>query len=89
MPFRIFIYKKPLCDNLLRLCCWLIYSGIISSGSFIHSYLFMGLLRIENSCDCRSEERRVANDFGIKYERQEDISHLLDTLQTIYTISEN
>ena len=28
------------------------------------------------------------DDFGIKYERQEDITHLLDALKTIYKISE-
>ena len=31
----------------------------------------------------------VVNDFGIKYERQEDITHLLDALKTIYKISED
>ena len=31
----------------------------------------------------------VVDDFGIKYERQEDITHLLDALKTIYKISEN
>ena len=31
----------------------------------------------------------VADDFGIKYERQEDITHLLDALKTIYKISED
>ena len=30
----------------------------------------------------------VVDDFGIKYERQEDITHLLNTLKTIYRISE-
>ena len=31
----------------------------------------------------------VVHDFGIKYERQEDITHLLDALKTIYKISED
>ena len=30
----------------------------------------------------------VVDDFGIKYERQEDITHILDALKTIYKISE-
>ena len=30
----------------------------------------------------------VVDYFGIKYERQEDITHLLDALKTIYKISE-
>ena len=29
------------------------------------------------------------DDFGIKYERQEDITHLIDVLKTIYKISED
>ena len=31
----------------------------------------------------------VVYDFGIKYERQEDITHLLDALKAIYKISED
>ena len=31
----------------------------------------------------------VFDNFGIKYERQEDITHLLNALKTIYKISEN
>ena len=31
----------------------------------------------------------VVDDFGIKYERQEDIKHLFDALKTIYKISED
>ena len=31
----------------------------------------------------------VVDDFGIKYERQEDIKHLLDALKTIYKMSED
>ena len=31
----------------------------------------------------------VVDDFGIKYESQEDITHLLDTIKTIYKISED
>ena len=31
----------------------------------------------------------LVDDFGIKYERQEDITHLLDALKTIYKISED
>ena len=31
----------------------------------------------------------VVDDFGIKYESQEDITHLLDALKTIYKISED
>ena len=30
----------------------------------------------------------LVNDFGIKYERQEDITNLLNSLKTIYRISE-
>ena len=29
------------------------------------------------------------DDFGIKYERQEDITHILGALKTIYNISED
>ena len=29
------------------------------------------------------------NDYGIKYERQEDITHLIDALKAIYKISED
>ena len=31
----------------------------------------------------------VADEFGIKCERQEDITHILDALNTIYKISED
>ena len=31
----------------------------------------------------------VVDDFVVKYERQEDITHLLNTLKTIYKISED
>ena len=31
----------------------------------------------------------VVDDFGIKYERQEDITHILDALKMIYKISED
>ena len=31
----------------------------------------------------------VVDDFGIKYEHQEDITHLLNALKTIYKISED
>ena len=31
----------------------------------------------------------VVDDIGIKYEHQEDITHLLDALKTIYKISED
>ena len=31
----------------------------------------------------------VVEYFGIKYERQEDITHILDALKTIYKISED
>ena len=31
----------------------------------------------------------VVDDYGIKYERQEDTKHLLDALKTIYKISED
>ena len=31
----------------------------------------------------------VVDDFGIKYPRQEDMTHLLDALKTIYKISED
>ena len=31
----------------------------------------------------------VVDDFGIKYERQEDITYLLNELKTIYKISED
>ena len=31
----------------------------------------------------------VVDDFGVKYERQADIIHLLDALKTIYKISED
>ena len=31
----------------------------------------------------------VVDDFGIKYEHQEEITHLLDALKTIYKISED
>ena len=38
---------------------------------------------------CLLQFSLVVNDFGIKYERQEDITHLLDALETIYKISED
>ena len=31
----------------------------------------------------------IINDFGIKYEHQEDITHLLEALKKIYKISED
>ena len=31
----------------------------------------------------------VVDDFGIKYDHQEDITHLLDAIKTIYKISED
>ena len=31
----------------------------------------------------------VVDDFGIKYERQEDITHLLDALKAVYKIYED
>ena len=45
MPFCISVYTKPLCANFLRFYCWIISSGIMSSGSFIYSYLYMGFFR--------------------------------------------
>ena len=38
---------------------------------------------------CPLQFSLVVDDFGIKYERQEDITHLLDELKTIYKISED
>ena len=38
---------------------------------------------------CPLQFSLVVDDFGIKYERQEDITHLLDALKTIYNISED
>ena len=38
---------------------------------------------------CPLQFSLVVNDFGVKYERQEDITHLLDSLKTIYKISED
>ena len=32
---------------------------------------------------------QMVDDFGIKYERQADITHILDALKTLYKISEN
>ena len=31
----------------------------------------------------------VVDDFGVKYERQEDITHILDATKTIYKICED
>ena len=45
MPFWISIYKKPLCAKFLRFYCWMIFSWIMSIGSFIYSYMSIGLLR--------------------------------------------
>ena len=45
MTFCISMYTKRLCANFLRFYCWMTSSGIISSGSFIYLYMFMGLLR--------------------------------------------
>ena len=39
MPFWVFLYTKPLCDKSCSLICWIISAGMISSGSFIYSYL--------------------------------------------------
>ena len=38
---------------------------------------------------CTLQFSLVVHDFGIKYEIQEDITHLLDALKTIYKISED
>ena len=38
---------------------------------------------------CPLQFSLVVDDFGIKYELQEDITHLLDALKTIFEISEN
>ena len=38
---------------------------------------------------CPIQFSLVVDDFGIKYERQEDITHILDVLTTIYKISED
>ena len=38
---------------------------------------------------CLLQFSLVVDDFGIKYERQEDITHILDALKTIYKISED
>ena len=38
---------------------------------------------------CPLQFSLVVDDFGIKYDRQEDITHLLDLLKTIYKISED
>ena len=38
---------------------------------------------------CPFQFSLVVDDFGIKYERQEDITHLLDVLNMIYKISED
>ena len=38
---------------------------------------------------CPLQFSLVVDNFGIKYERQEDITYLLDALKTIYKISED
>ena len=38
---------------------------------------------------CPFQFSLVVDDFGVKYELQEDIKHLLDALKTIYKISED
>ena len=38
---------------------------------------------------CPIQFSLVVDDFGIKYDRQEEITHLLDALKKIYKISEN
>ena len=38
---------------------------------------------------CPLQFSLVVGDFGIKYESQEDITHLLDALKTIYKISKD
>ena len=38
---------------------------------------------------CPLQFLMVVDDFGIKYEHQEDITHLLNVLKTIYKISED
>ena len=38
---------------------------------------------------CPLQFSLAVDDFGIKYERQEDITHLLDALKTVYKISED
>ena len=45
IPFWISRYTKRLCANFLRFYCWIILSGIMSSGSFKYSYLSMGLFK--------------------------------------------
>ena len=45
MPYWISIYRKSLCAKYCSFYCWIISARIISSGSFIYSYLSMGLFK--------------------------------------------
>ena len=45
MTFGISIYTKNLCDKSCSLYCCKVSAGIIYSGSFMYSYLFMGLFK--------------------------------------------
>ena len=45
MPFWISIYTKFFCAKYCSLYCWIILSEIIFSGSFIYSYMSMGLFK--------------------------------------------
>ena len=38
---------------------------------------------------CPLQFSLIVDDFGIKYERQEDVTHLLNALKKIYKISED
>ena len=41
MPFYIYIYKDLFCAKSCIFYCWIIPTGIIFSGIFIYSYMFM------------------------------------------------
>ena len=45
MTYWISIYINYLCDKYCSLYCWIILDGIIFSGSFIYSYMSIGLLK--------------------------------------------
>ena len=45
MPFWISLYTDPLFSKSWSFYCWIISAGVISSSSFIYSYMSMGLFK--------------------------------------------
>ena len=82
MEIQKFMYGLPQSDKIandklkLHLAKFGSYPAPITSGLWRHQTLPLNF-------------SLVVDDFGIKSERQEDTTHLLDALKTIYKISED